>query len=37
MASVVEIVILGIDAIVLPILYYSYRKDCKKLKNIEVN
>ena len=36
MVSIVEIAVFTVDAIVLPILFYSYNKVTKKLKNIEV-
>jgi hypothetical protein len=36
MASLVELAVLTVDAVLLPFLIYSYNKATKKLKNIEV-
>jgi hypothetical protein len=36
MASLVELAVLTVDAVVLPFLIYSYNKASNKLKNIEV-
>lgn len=37
MDSVIEYVILGVDAVLVPIIYYCYKSASKKLFQIEVN